>query len=483
MDIKTLQQKLMMTRKLSWFGIVRLGLVQTSLGAIVVLMTSTLNRIMVVELALPAMVPGALVTLHHAMQILRPRMGHGSDVGRRRTPWIVGGMSALAIGGIGAAAATALMVSHFALGMTLAVLAFALIGVGVSACGTSLLVLLAERVADERKAAAATTVWMMMIAGFAVTATVAGKLLDPFSPARLVVVAAGVSLVALLVAVAAVTGVEGRREGPALPGPLDAGLASPSTAPAPAPVAKADFRAAFREVWSEPNARRFTVFVFVSMLAYSAQDLILEPFAGTVFHFTPGQSTSLSGAQHGGTFAGMLLVAVVTSSFKGTAAASLKSWVIGGCIASGLAMTGLVAAGLSGGVWPLRENVFLLGLANGAFAVAAIGSMMTLASQGRGGRERQGIRMGLWGAAQAIAFGAGGFFGTVLVDVAKTVTGSSGGGSYAFVFAVEAVGFFVAQSVARHTTFTTAATSGNVEDMSAARHVGRQVQSPVDSLP
>ena len=34
-------------------GIVRLGLVQTALGSIVVLTTSTMNRVMVVELALP----------------------------------------------------------------------------------------------------------------------------------------------------------------------------------------------------------------------------------------------------------------------------------------------------------------------------------------------------------------------------------------------------------------------------------------------
>jgi hypothetical protein len=63
--------------------------------------------------------------------------------------------------------------------------------------------------------------------------------------------------------------------------------------------------------------------------------------------------------------------------------------------------------------------------------------------------------MGLWGAALAIAFGTGGFFGTVLVDLVKRVTGSSGGGSYAFVFAVEAFGFYVAQWVAQMTTFST----------------------------
>jgi BCD family chlorophyll transporter-like MFS transporter len=85
-------------RPLGWLGIARLGLVQAMLGAIVVLTTSTLNRVMVVELALPALLPGLLVALHYAVQVLRPRMGCGSDVGGRRTPWIVGGMVVLGTG-------------------------------------------------------------------------------------------------------------------------------------------------------------------------------------------------------------------------------------------------------------------------------------------------------------------------------------------------------------------------------------------------
>ena len=92
--------------RLGWLGIMRLGLVQTSLGAIVVLTTSTINRVMVVELALPAILPGALVGFHYALQVLRPRWGHGSDVGGRRTPWIIGGMGVLALGGVLAAVAT-----------------------------------------------------------------------------------------------------------------------------------------------------------------------------------------------------------------------------------------------------------------------------------------------------------------------------------------------------------------------------------------
>jgi BCD family chlorophyll transporter-like MFS transporter len=424
-------------RWLGWFGIFRLGLVQAALGAIVVMTTSTLNRVMVVELALPAVIPGALVTLHHAMQMLRPRMGYGSDLGQRRTPWIVGGMAALAAGGTGAAAATALMASHFALGMALAVLSFATIGAGVSACGTSLLVLMAKRVAPERKAAGATVVWMMMIAGFAITATIAGKLLDPYSVSRLITVAGAVSGAALLLTLVATWGVEGRDPAP---GPASEPTAEP----------KLSFSATLKQVWSEPDARRFTIFVFVSMLAYSAQDLILEPFAGAIFGWTAGASTKLSGVQHGGVFVGMLLVAVVTTAFKGTRLASLKGWVVGGCVASGVAMSGLVCAGFLGRSWPLKANVLMLGVANGVFAIAAISAMMTLASEGR--RAREGVRMGIWGAAQAIAFGAGGFLGTVLVDVAKSVVGPSGK-AYSFVFALEVVGFFVAHLLALNVTF------------------------------
>lgn len=410
-----------------WFSIFRLGLVQTALGAIVVLTTSTLNRVMVVELALPAMLPGALVTLHYAMQMLRPRMGYGSDLGQRRTPWIIGGMAALAIGGASAAIATTVMATNFSLGVALAVISFIFIGGGVSACGTSLLVLLAKRVAPERRAAAATLVWMMMIAGFAITATVAGKLLDPFSPMRMIVVTAGVSAVAFILTLAAIWRVEGNGKAESVSGASD--------------EKKPAFKDAFRQVWAEPDARHFTIFVFVSMLAYSAQDLILEPFAGAIFAFTPGESTKLSGVQHGGVFAGMLLVAIVTTLFKGKPVASLKSWIIGGCLASAIALAGLVAAGVGGMPWPLRENVFLLGIANGAFSIAAIGAMMAMASRGR--QAREGTRMGLWGASQAIAFGAGGFIGTVLADLAKWLVGSSGS-AYAFVFGLESIAFVIA---------------------------------------
>jgi BCD family chlorophyll transporter-like MFS transporter len=414
---------------LGWLGILRLGLVQTALGAVVVLTTSAINRVMVVELALPATLPGLLVGLHYAVQMSRPRMGHGSDIGGRRTPWIIGGMAVLALGGTLAAGATALMgLDAFWAGLALSVLAFLLIGGGVGAAGTSLLVLLAARVAPGRRAAAASLVWIMMIAGFVVTTAVAGRLLDPYSPERLVAVSAGVSACAFLLAAVAVWGVEGRSTAIPQPGP------------------KPDFMTALRQVWAEAEARRFTVFVFVSMLAYSAQDLVLEPFAGQVFGLTLGETTKLASMQHMGVLLGMVVVAFAGSLPVGRRPGALRAWTVGGCLAAAAGVLVLAVGGLAiGPAFPLGPAYLAVGAANGVFAAAAIASMMQLASGAGGGRD--GVRMGLWGAAQAIAFGLGGLVGTVAVDLARLGFGSVAP-AYAVVFVGDAALFLAASVLA-----------------------------------
>jgi MFS transporter, BCD family, chlorophyll transporter len=417
-------------RHLGWLGIMRLGLVQTSIGAIVVMTTSTLNRVMVVELALPAMIPGALVALHYALQALRPRMGHGSDLGGRRTPWIIGGMITLALGGVLAATGTAVMTYNYYAGLALAIVGFSAIGVGVSAAGTTLLVLLTKRTIEQRRPAAATIVWLMMIAGFALTASTAGRMLDPFTPLRLVAVTALVCAIAVVVTILAVWGLEDSTD-----------AVAETTADAP----RIAFATALAETWADPKARLFTIFVFVSMIAFSAQDLILEPFAAILFNLTVGQTTVLSGLQNQGVFVGMIIVAVAGTAIGGPQLGSLRMWTIVGCLASGLALGGLVAAAFIGSSWPINTNVFLLGLANGMYASAAIASMMSLAGQGQ--QSREGVRMGLWGAAQGIAFGIGGFAGTAASDLVRYVIGTPTL-AYACVFAVEVAMFVYAAYLA-----------------------------------
>jgi BCD family chlorophyll transporter-like MFS transporter len=116
-------------------------------------------------------------------------------------------------------------------------------------------------------------------------------------------------------------------------------------------------------------------------------------------------------------------------------------WIALGCAGSAAALLALATGATAGPDFPLRPAVFALGVANGAYAVAAIGSMMALA--GRGGERERGTRMGVWGAAQGIAFGAGGFLGAVAVDAARLVMPEPVQ-AYAAVFAAEGLLFLVA---------------------------------------
>ena len=407
---------------LTWFQIVRLGAVQMCLGALVVLMTSTLNRLMAVELALPVVVPGFLVALHYGVQISRPSWGFLSDAGGNRTRWILGGMAMLAGGALIAAASLAIFPGSFAAGLAVSVLAYAVIGMGVGASGTSLLALLATATAPRRRAAAATITWLMMIFGIALTAIVTGQVLDPYSHARLMVIVATVAAGALALTTLAIWGIERRVVAQAEPRPMP-------------------LRQGIAEIWAEPRARMFTLFVFLSMSAYFMQELILEPFAGLVFGLTPGQTTSLSGAQNGGVFLGMLAVGVLATGLR---LGSLRSWVVAGCLGSAAALLALAMLGTMGDGALLTPAVMALGLFNGMFAVAAIGSMMALAGEGAGARE--GTRMGLWGASQAIAAGFGGLVGAAAVDLLRGLVDTTT--AFGLTFSVEAALFLAAAVMA-----------------------------------
>jgi len=430
-------------RSLPWLTICRLGLVQAALGSIVVLVTSTLNRVMVVEYSLPATLPGALVALQYAVQIIRPRFGFGSDVGGRRTPWIVGGLLVLFGGSVACAVATPLISTNPFIGLPLAIAAYALVGLGVGAAGTSLLLLLSQRVDGTRRAAAATITWVLMIFGFAVTSTLVGRYLDPYSPQRLFEVTTVAAAMALVLALIAIWRVEPDASGAAASGAAERPASRQAATDEPRASAGFSFSVALRQVWQEPRARSFTLFVFISMLAYSAQELLLEPFAGLVFGYTVGASAKLSGLEHSGVLLGMISVGLACSG--PLRFGSLRRWTLAGCVVSALALLTLAAADWIGPAWPLRVSVFALGLGNGIFAVAAIGSMMELAHEGRAGRA--GVRMGLWGAAQALAFGLGGLFGTSIVDLVRLVFGSPVL-AFGVVFSAEAALFLLAAAYA-----------------------------------
>ncbi len=431
-----MQQATLTPTGISWFDIVRLGAVQASIGAIVMLATSLLNRVMVMEYAVAAAIPAGLVAWHYAVQLSRPLWGNRSDRSRQRTPWIVGGMGILALGMLLSLDATIMMARSGPMPVLLAIAGFTMIGIGVGMAGTALLALLASRVTPDRKPAAAAISWTMMVAGIVIAANVSGTYLDPFSEDRLAIVATLVVLTAFCVAMLALRNLEA------------------NSIPVATPRADAEtlsFPDALREIWADAQARRFTWFVFVSMVAYSMQDLILEPFAGLVFGFTPGESTKLAGLQHSGILVGMLATGIGGTFYTKRFGQNVKLWIVLGCFGSAIMLGGLSLAAAVGPEWPLRANVFGLGLANGVFAVAAVGAMLGLASDGKGSGE--GARMGVWGAAQAVAFGTGGLTGALVVDLLRANAGDTGT-AFATVFTLESAMFIIAALVAVGTRLT-----------------------------
>lgn len=403
---------------LGWGRIAQLCLVNAAIGAMAALPINLFNRLMTVELALPALLPGLLVALHYAVQVSRPLWGHRSDRGGRRTPFVIGGMAVLVTGVVAAAWAVSLAEVSLVAALAVWIGAYVAIGVGIGAAGTSFLALLAAGAADRRKGAAATLAWLFLILGAVVGTIGTGILIEPYSVDRLMVVVPAVSGTALVLTMLATLGVERR-------------LTAPTPARRPPPT----LREALSDAWADSGARRFTGFVFLSILAFYLSELILEPFAGHVHGLPPEASTKISGGKDGAALLGMLAAGGLSMMRLG----GLRFWAITGCVISALGLV-LLGAGL-----PLIPATLTLGLGNGLFVVGAIGSMMRMAAADP---EATGTRMGVFGAAQAIAAGLAGLIATGSLDLARLVLPDAA--AYGTLFAAEAVLFLAAAWVAVH---------------------------------
>lgn len=398
---------------LGWGGLLRLCLANAAIGGLSALPVNLFNRLMTVELALPALLPGFLVALHYAVQLSRPAWGHRSDTKGGRTPFILGGVAVVGLGlvmtawGISYAPSTSVAISVW-------IVAYALIGFGIGAAGTSFLALLATAAPDERKGAAATLAWLMLIAGAIAASIGSGIALQPYSPERLMMVVPVVAVACFVVAMIATVGTE--RKLARAPAPID-----PALGPA------------LRATWADPAARAFTGFVFLSILAFYLSELVLEPFAGHVHGLTPDASTKLSGGKDGASLLGMILAGGLSTFGIG----GLRGWAVTGCIISA---AGLVGLGMGASLVPFTV---VLGFGNGLFVVGAIGSMMRLAAAQKGAT---GTRMGVFGAAQAVAAGLAGLIATGTLDLARVILSDSA--AYGVIFGLEALLFIAAAGVA-----------------------------------
>jgi BCD family chlorophyll transporter-like MFS transporter len=252
----------------------------------------------------------------------------------------------------------------------------------------------------------------MLIAGAIVTSIGTGVALEPYAPEKLVPVVGTAAALAFLITLLATWRMDRH---------------TPAVAPTP------PLRAALREVWDDPAARRFTGFVFLSILAFYLSELIFEPFTGHVHGLAPDESTVLSGAKDGAALLGMLGAGLLTQLRIG----SLRLWAVVGCAVSAVGLIGL------GSGAPLTAATLTLGFGNGLFVVGAIGSMMRLAA-GRAGAA--GTTMGVFGAAQAIAAGLAGLAATATLDLLRALLPDAT--AYGALFAIEAALFLAAALMA-----------------------------------
>ncbi|MFL2800418.1 MAG: BCD family MFS transporter [Paracoccaceae bacterium] len=427
---------------MNWFSIFRLGLVQLCIGSSVVIPLSTLNRLMKVELALPATIAGFLIALHYAVQLTRVNWGHLSDKSQNRSQWIVLGMLILGIGGILASASIPLIENRFSYGIILALLSYGLIGFGVGAAGTPLLALLATYSSKSQKGFAASITFLMMILGLAITGITVGIILDPYSHQKLIKITSSLAIITNIISFLSLRHLERSLQN-------SSHALKPNTISSDVPILEG-----IKKVWMEREARLFTIFIFISMGAFSMQDPILEPFAGEVFGFTVGESTKLDGFHKIGTLIGIISIVLCLSKFrfgfgslsivKNERLGSEKLWLITGCLFSALSLfiISLLALKFTESS-VLNAVVFIFGISNGVFTAGVLGTMLHLASRGSSD-NKEGTRMGIWGAAQAYATMIAVFFSTFLVDILGLMM-TSLPSVYGIVF-LTAASFFIASA-------------------------------------
>ena len=237
---------------MNWFSILRLGLVQLCIGSSVVIPLSTLNRLMKVELALPATIAGFLIALHYAVQLTRVNWGHLSDKSQNRSQWIILGMLILGIGGILASASIPLIEDRFVYGIMLALISYSLIGFGVGAAGTPLLALLASYSSKSQKGFAASITFLMMILGLAITGITVGIILDPYSHQKLIKITLSLAIMTNIITFLSLRKLERSLQ------------TSSHNVKTNAINSDVPFLEGIKKVWMEREARLFTIFIFIN---------------------------------------------------------------------------------------------------------------------------------------------------------------------------------------------------------------------------
>lgn len=394
--------------------LMRLSLFQVSVGMASVMLLGTLNRVMIVELSVPAMIVAFMIALPVLIAPFRALLGFRSDtyrsaIGWKRIPYLWFG-SLWQMGGLAVMPFALLVLGGdpvhqvpFA-GEVLAALAFLMTGLGLHMTQTAGLALASDRASDETRPRVVALLYVMFLVGMGVSAVMIGWLLRDFSPLLLVRVVQGAALVGLLLNLIALW-----KQEHVVP-------MSKAERAAPRP----QFRDAWNDFLSGGQAGRLLVVVFVGTMAFNMQDVLLEPYGGEVLGLSVSSTTLLTALWAGGALGGFALAAK-----RLTHGASAYRLAATGCLAGLAAFSAVIFSAPMGSSLLFFVGATLIGFGGGLFAVATLMAAMTLPADGVAGR---GLALGAWGAAQATAAGLSIAIGGTVRDVVNAQALAGGWG-------------------------------------------------------
>ncbi|WP_208352231.1 PucC family protein [Pseudaestuariivita rosea] len=406
--------------------LLRLSLFQVSVGMAAVLLLGTLNRVMIVELSVPAMIVAFMIAIPVLVAPFRALLGfrsdtHRSALGWKRIPYLWFG-SLWQFGGLAIMPFSLLVLSGQQqvgptwAGEVLAALAFLMTGLGMHMTQTAGLALAADRADDETRPRVVALLYVMFLIGMGISALVMGYFLRDFGPFRLVRVVQSAALVGILLNLVALWKQEKL-----------------------APMTKAqreEPRPKFRDAWADfmagGSAGRLIFVVFIGTMAFNMQDVLLEPYGGEILGLSVSTTTLLTAMWAGGALIGFGLAA---------------RWLSKGMNPYRMAGRGLLAglAAFSAVIFaaPMMSPALFfagsggIGFGGGLFAVATLTAAMTMPATGKAGR---GLALGAWGAAQATAAGLSIAIGGTIRDVINTAALN---GSLGEAMATPATGYSV----------------------------------------
>lgn len=414
--------------------LLRLSLFQVSVGMALALLNGTLNRVMIVELNVPAWLVSAMIALPLLFAPFRAFMGHHSDqyrsvLGWRRVPYIWFG-TLLQYGGLAIMPFALLVLSGegrgpIEVGQAGAALAFLMVGAGLHSTQTAGLALATDIAPRETRPRVVALMYVMLLLGMVGGSAAFGWLLSgEFSPLRLIQTIQGAAVVTLALNVIALWKQEPR-----------------NTSRLQEPPSNEHFTLAWRKFTAPPTTRRLLATVAFGTAAFSMQDVLLEPYGGQILHMNVGATSLLTALSAGGS-----LIAFWLSARGLRRGADPLRVAAMGALVGVFAFAAVVFAEPIGSPGLFRFGAVLIGFGGGLFAVGTLLAAMALS------RNDNGLALGAWGAVQATAAGlaiaTGGATANIIGDLATRgtlgVALESPATGYLFVYHLEIALLFAA---------------------------------------